>query len=195
MDTNVLQVQSQVEDKMETNKIKPFLPYTGLPVLLLTLVIRQLHRISPVLLLLQAVLIIGVYIASVYDIREKRIPNQLVLMLFGGWVLVMVPQLFFHTEETLYLMLNGVIGFFLGGIIFLVVYVVSRKGLGGGDVKLMAVSGLFLGADGVLPAMLYGSVFAAIAGGTLILLKKMGPKDAMPLVPALFAGMLLCIFF
>ena len=160
MDTNVLQVQSQVEDKMETNKIKPFLPYTGLPVLLLTLIIRQLHRISPVLMLLQAVLIIGVYIASVYDIREKRIPNQLVLMLFGGWVLVMVPQLFFHTEETLYLMLNGVIGFFLGGIIFLVVYVVSRKGLGGGDVKLMAVSGLFLGADGVLPAMLYGSVFA-----------------------------------
>ena len=71
---------------------------------------------------------------------------------------------------------------------------VSRKGLGGGDVKLMAVSGLYLGAGSVLPAMLYGSVLAAVTAGVLIALKKIGRKDAIPLVPFLYAGMLITVF-
>ena len=60
--------------------------------------------------------------------------------------------------------------------------------------KLMAVSGLYLGADGVLPAMLYGSVLSALAAILLILCKKIERKDTIPLVPFLYAGMLVTVF-
>ena len=41
--------------------------------------------------------------------------------------------------------------------------------------------------------MLYGSVLAAVAGLLLILGKKITPKDAIPLVPFLYIGMLLTL--
>ena len=82
----------------------------------------------------------------------------------------------------------------MSGILLLVVYLVSRKGLGGGDVKFMAVSGLYLGAADVLPALLYGAVLSALVGAVLVLLKKISMRDAIPLVPFLFAGMLFVMF-
>ncbi len=75
------------------------------------------------------------------------------------------------------------------------VYLVSRGGLGGGDVKLMAASGLYLGFQKVMQAMLYGSILAALTGGGLILMRKIGRKDTIPLIPFLYAGILLSTFF
>ena len=126
--------------------------------------------------------------------RSKRVPNKLVGAMAAAWILVIVPQLFFQTEKALAIMLSGLIGFVMAGLLFLVVYLISRKGLGGGDVKLMAAAGLYLGVNGVLPAMLYGSVLASVFALVLILAKKIGRKDAIPLVPFLYVGMLLTMF-
>ena len=114
--------------------------------------------------------------------------------MMGGWVLIMVPQMFFVTEEALGTKADGLAGFLKGGLIFWLVYAISRGGLGGGDVKLAATSGLYLGLDGVLSMMLYGSVLAASTGVVLILLKKIKPKDQIPLVPFLYVGILLTVF-
>lgn len=111
----------------------------------------------------------------------------------GTWVLVIVPQLFFQTEKAIAIMISDLIGFAMGGLLFLVVYLVSRKGLGGGDVKLMAVAGLYLGFKNVLPAMLYGSVLSSVFAAALILAKKIGRRDAIPLVPFLYIGMLITV--
>ena len=111
----------------------------------------------------------------------------------GTWVLIIVPQLFFQTEKAIAIMISDLIGFVMGGLLFLIVYLVSRKGLGGGDVKLMAASGLYLGFRNVLPAMLYGSVLSSVFAIVLILAKKIGRKDAIPLVPFLYIGMLITV--
>ena len=107
--------------------------------------------------------------------------------------MILVPQLFIHPETGLSLLLSGAVGALFAGVVFLTVYFVSRRGLGGGDVKLMTVFGLYLGLDSVVPAMLYGTLLAAAAGGILILLKKVGPKDAIPLVPFLYIGVVLTV--
>jgi Flp pilus assembly protein protease CpaA len=146
-----------------------------------------------VILLLRGSLLALSYLAALGDFREKRIPNQLVAVMLGVWVLILVPQIFYRTEYAMWLLMNGGIGFLLAGTVFLIVYLVSRKGLGGGDVKFMAASGLYLGVD-VLPAMLYGSVLSAIAGIVLLLAKKIGRRDVIPLAPFLYAGMLIVIF-
>lgn len=178
----------------EKQNWKSLLPYIGVPMLCGALYLVKRGQLEPVDLLLRSLLLAFGYVASLTDLREKRVPNGLVGAMAGAWVLVIVPQLFYQTEEGIRLLLNGGVGFLAGGLVFLVVYMVSRKGLGGGDVKLMAVSGLYLGLDGVMPVMLIGSVLAAVMGIVLILSKKIGRQDAIPLVPFLYVGMLLTVF-
>lgn len=172
---------------------KKWLPYLGLPILLTALILLKWGHLDGSVLLFRCALVVFGYLAALGDIREKRVPNRLVAAMLGAWVLLLTPQLFFRTQQAIDWALNGGLGLLLGGAVFLTVYLISRKGLGGGDVKLMAVSGLYLGLDGVLPAMLYGSVLAAVAGLLLILGKKITPKDAIPLVPFLYIGMLLTL--
>ncbi len=173
---------------------KTWLPYIGIPVLCGGLVLVQRGRLDGAELLLRALLLVFGYVAAAGDLKNKRVPNRLVAVMAGAWVLVIVPQLLLRTEETLFLAFSGMVGFLLAGFIFLAVYLISRKGLGGGDVKLMAVSGLYLGFGGVLPTMLYGSVLAALTALALIALKKITVKDSIPLVPFLYVGMVLTLF-
>jgi len=141
-----------------------------------------------------ALLILLGYIAMVFDINTKRIPNTLVLIMVSGWLLLIAPMIYFDIESGLSLLADSVFGLLTGGGLFLLIYVVSRKGLGGGDVKFMAAAGLYLGFAKTVPAIFYGTVLAAITGLILILLKKIGRKDKMPLVPFLFAGIMITFF-
>lgn len=172
-------------------------PAVWLPLLPLELAlwaVRQ-NTMDGFSLLLWALLLVFGYAGALWDLKFHRVPNILVAAMACAWAVALVPQLFFHPEAALVSLTNGAVGFLLAGIVFMLVYLISRKGLGGGDVKFMSVSGLYLGASHVLPAMLYGCVLAAAVGVTLLALKKLGRKDAIPLVPFLYAGMLLTMLF
>ena len=179
---------------MNAENRKRMIPYAGIPALGVLLFILRRESEIPIILLLYEVLLVFGYVAAVGDLRAMRISNRLVGAMFCAWVLVMVPQLYLQTETAVVILISGLIGAVLCGILMLVVYMVSRRGLGGGDVKFMAVSGLYLGADGVLPAMLYGAILSAVVGLSLVLLKKIGMRDAIPLAPFLYAGMLIVMF-
>jgi Flp pilus assembly protein protease CpaA len=176
-------------------KLKPLIPYAGLPVICVALLlIRGIDGESNALLRFEALAVFG-YAASVYDIKDKRIPNALVLIMLGAWVVITIPYLFCDTANAIAALASSVAGFALAVILFLLVYFASRKGLGGGDVKFMAAAGLYLGIQNTLPAILYGAVLSAVTGIILILAKKMGRKDAIPFAPFLYVGILLTIFF
>jgi len=132
-------------------------------------------------------------IAAVFDIKTRRIPNKLVLVMLAAWILAVVPKLFLDIDAAVAHMVNSILGFLIGGGLFVLVYLLSRKGLGGGDVKFMAVSGLYIGFGGAISTIFIGSVLAAITGGALILFKKIKRKDPIPLVPFLFAGILVTV--
>ena len=177
---------------MTKEEWKKILPYGGLPVL--GAAFWALRRgAEPAALLLGGVLLAFGYQAALGDLRDKRISNRLVGAMLCAWIVILVPQLFYRTDYALWLLMNGGAGFLLAGAVFLTVYLVSRKGLGGGDVKFMAASGLYLGVD-VLPAMLYGSVLSALVGLGLLLAKKIGRRDAIPLAPFLYAGIVTVLF-
>lgn len=180
---------------MTNTQLKLILPYVGIPIIGITLLFLYLNRIDGFLLLQLELIILFGYIATVLDIKSKRIPNMLILAMLGAWVLTMTPKLFLDIDKAVVLLKDAVLGFMVGGGLFLLVYVISRKGLGGGDVKFMAASGLYVGFAGVISAMLYGTVLAALTGVMLILLKKIGRKDTIPLAPFLYIGILITVFF
>ena len=59
---------------------------------------------------------------------------------------------------------------------------------GGGDIKLMAAAGLFLGWQNTLLAMFFGIVFGGIYGIYLLAAKKAGKKDHFAFGPFLCVG-------
>ena len=65
----------------------------------------------------------------------------------------------------------------IGGGIFLLLAVLSKGALGGGDVKLIAALGLWLGCEKILSVVLIGTVSAGIVALLLILAKKKDRKS------------------
>ena len=179
---------------MIKTKLRPVVPYTGMPVLATAFLLLSAGVLDPFIVLRFELLIVFGYIAAAIDLRTRRIPNSLVLLMLASWILVMIPRLFYDTDMAVALFVDSAVGFAIGGVIFLLVYFISRKGLGGGDVKFMAVVGLYLGSAGILPAMLCGTVLAALTALMLILLKRISKKDAIPLSPFLYAGILVTVF-
>lgn len=179
---------------MKEWKYRQYLPYLGIIPAVGVFLLLKVGGLNAYTLLLRSLLLVFGYIAAWSDFKEKRVSNKLVLSMLIAWLILLVPQLFYHTELALATALSSVLGFLVAGILFLLVYFISRKGLGGGDVKLMATAGLYLGINGVFPAMLWGSILASVTGLILIAAKKIEKKDTIPLVPFLYIGMLLTVY-
>jgi len=179
--------------KMEMGKSKVVLYVAGLLICIAIWLALKAGELSTFHILNFLMLIIFSYVAMITDINTKRIPNMLVSIMIFVWMLLIMSVLFVDAKSGVRLLMDSAIGFLLGGGVFLSVYLISRKGLGGGDVKFMAAAGLYLGFAEVLPAILYGTVLAAIVGLILILLKKIERKGKMPLAPFLFVGIMMTL--
>jgi len=151
-------------------------------------------KLNTFFILRSIMLITFSFMAMLIDIRKRCIPNKLVLGMFTGWLLLMASKLLPDTQAGIPILTDSVVGMLIAGGVFMSVYLLSRRGLGGGDVKFMAVAGLYLGLDGTLPAILYGTVLAALSGLILIALKRIKRKDTIPLAPFLFAGIMITVF-
>jgi len=97
-------------------------------------------------------------------------------------------------------MLNSVIGILAGGgTLFLIAFgyhfITGREGMGGGDIKLLAMIGAFLGWKGVIITIFTGSFIGAVIGSALMLAKGKDSKYAIPFGPFLAAGALISLFF
>ena len=84
--------------------------------------------------------------------------------------------------------LESVLGIVICGGIFFAVIIVSGGGMGGGDMKLAAMLGAFLGFKVGLFAMLTGVVLGGVVAAVLLVLGRKGRKDAIPFGPFLAVG-------
>jgi prepilin signal peptidase PulO-like enzyme (type II secretory pathway) len=179
---------------MKLKEHKTAIYCAGLLIILSVWVIMFAGALSAFSLFRTALLIILSYIAMVIDINTKQIPNELILVMIAGWLLLILPMVFFDTESGIRILVDSVYGLLIGGGLFLLVYLLSRKGLGGGDVKFMSAAGLYLGFSETIPVILFGTIIAALTGFVLILLKKINRKDSIPLAPFLFIGIIITVF-
>jgi leader peptidase (prepilin peptidase)/N-methyltransferase len=95
---------------------------------------------------------------------------------------------------------ESLLGILLGGGSLLLVAwgysaLTKREGMGGGDVKLLAMIGAFLGWQSVIFTIFAGSLIGTLAGATLAFRKGGGRKLAIPFGPFLSLGALLFLFF
>jgi len=85
------------------------------------------------------------------------------------------------------------LGALVGGGVLLLVAIVSRGGMGGGDVKLMAMLGAALGWRGALIALALSQVAGAVVAVGVLVVRRRRPARHVPVgaLIALFGAVLL----
>lgn len=98
-----------------------------------------------------------------------------------------------HALNALYAVLIGGGGFYAIGWIFEKLR--GIEGLGGGDVKLLAMIGAFSHPLGILQTVLVSSLVGTVIGGIFILVSKQGAQTRIPFGPFLALGALSVVLF
>jgi leader peptidase (prepilin peptidase)/N-methyltransferase len=83
----------------------------------------------------------------------------------------------------------------LGGGLLLLIVIVSRGGMGDGDVKFAAALGLWLGWQSLLLTLFLSFVIGGFGGGLLLLLKIKGRKDMIPFGPFIALGAFIALLY
>jgi len=135
-----------------------------------------------------ALLCTSLIIIAFIDLEHKIIPDVITLpgIIIGLTLSLTMPHI---------TLINSIKGLLIGGGLFYAIAIISRGGMGGGDIKLIAMVGSFLGWKNVLLTIFLGSLFGSIVGIVLIILKKKNRKDMVPFGPFLSLGAIISIFF
>jgi leader peptidase (prepilin peptidase)/N-methyltransferase len=131
-----------------------------------------------------AALISMLLTVALIDYDHKIIPNTITLpgivmgLGLSLWALPITP-------------LASLLGVLIGGAFFYLIALISKGGMGGGDIKLIAMIGAFLGWQGAFFTIFSGALLGSLVGVTLMLLGKKGRKDKVPFGPFLSCGAIL----
>ena len=90
--------------------------------------------------------------------------------------------------------LDSFIGLLAGGGFLYLVAVLSRGGMGGGDIKLAGGCGAILGLKGVANTLVTAFILGAVVGIILMLFKIKGRKDPIPFWAFIVLGAFITIF-
>lgn len=138
-------------------------------------------------------IISALIIISVIDLRTNTI-NLGINIFISIMGLILIGLEYISTKD-LNLVFNHIIGFFIvSGFLLLVLLITGGRGMGFGDVNLMAAAGLVLGWQFILLAFMIGCVLAAMIHPVLMKLKRhnrvlaFGPYLALGITIALLFG-------
>ncbi|HPK21885.1 MAG TPA: prepilin peptidase [Smithella sp.] len=127
------------------------------------------------------------------DLDHQIIPDILTLpgiplFFLGAVFIVKIPWL------------EAFLGFLIGGGVLFVIalgyeFIAKREGMGGGDIKLLAMIGAFLGWKSLIFILLFSSLMGAVIGIAAMVIHKQDTKYAIPFGPFLSAAAIAYIFF
>lgn len=147
-----------------------------------------LQPITIVYMFLCSVLII----ISFIDLKERIIPDVLsVPLIIVGFIL----SFFLRNLSTI----DSLLGILAGGGSLLIIavfgtYLFKKEAMGGGDVKLAAMLGAFLGWQLILLSLFLGFFLGAFIG-VIVMVTTKGKSDIVPFGPFIALGALISIFW
>ena len=124
----------------------------------------------------------------VIDLNHRLILNKLTYPAMA-FALVTVPL---RPELTIF---DSLIGGAIGLVLLLLIVVISRGGMGLGDVKMAGLMGLATGFPVIFVALFVGIVVGGLVAIGLLLSKLRGRKDTIPFGPFLAIGAMTALFW
>ncbi len=137
--------------------------------------------------------IAALLVITFIDIDHRIIPD--IITLPGILFFLLVPFISPHITWV-----DSIIGVLLGGGFLLLIamgyqLITKKEGMGGGDIKLLAMVGAFVGWKGVFFTLFLASVVGTLVGLILMLQSNKGMKLAIPFGPFLSIGAITYIHF
>jgi leader peptidase (prepilin peptidase)/N-methyltransferase len=136
---------------------------------------------------------IAVALAAI-DLDVMRLPDKIVLPSYLVALALLTPAVI--AEHSWAAATRGLTGAILLFAFYFVLAVLPR-GMGGGDVKLAGLLGLYLGWLGwssMVIGAFAGFLIGGLAGVVLMLLRRAGRRSRIPFGPAMLAGAFLAVF-
>ncbi len=154
---------------------------------------------SPLSLVILEIMVLVSILVSAIDLRTYTIPNKIVFPFLVS-ALCFAPFNPFLGGRWPDRVESALLGFLTGGGVLLLMAWLGEKflkqeAMGGGDIKLLASFGIFVGWERVIDALFAGSITAGFLGLLLMLTGRLKPKSPIPFGPFLCAGVLSTIFF
>ena len=147
--------------------------------------------VSNLFILYHIITLVFILLFAIYDQRHHKICNK-PLLAFLIWCLfsIQVAIVAESVSPWYYPLLKSGLGFITGFMILFCVALITKGGVGGGDIKLVAVLGIPFGAAGLLAILFISSVIAMIVLTILDRLNKLDVEH-IPFAPYLFLGSLI----
>lgn len=146
-------------------------------------------------------IICSLLVASIIDIRYQIIPDEITIpgivlgAAFHGILKITISEAELMRQGYHMTLTDSFVGILAGGGLLYALAWLSFGGMGGGDVKLMAMIGALLGPAATLMAILIASFIGAGFGIMMIVTGFKGRKDYIPFGPYLAVGTLIVLFF
>jgi len=135
-------------------------------------------------------------VISFIDLEFQIIPDKITLP--GIPIGIIIGSFFLPDPFMRYNVLGleaSLLGFVIGGGVYYALALVSRGGMGGGDIKMMAMVGALMGWKAVLLISFIGSFIGSLVGIFLMVFKGKGRKTKIPFGPFLALGSLITLFY
>jgi leader peptidase (prepilin peptidase)/N-methyltransferase len=182
-------------------KISP--RYFFVELLMASLAVTLLHRFGLSLAFVASfVFVAALIVISFVDLDVRIVPDVISLpgILLGFLISIVAHYLLRDSLLVIPSPLSSFLGIFIGGGFLLLVawgyhFFTGVEGMGGGDVKLLAMIGAFLGWPSIPVTIFFASLGGSVIGLTLMLSKGVGGKHALPFAPFLCIGALLHLLF
>ncbi len=131
-------------------------------------------------------------VVTFIDLDYQIIPDRISL---GGIVIGLICVYFLPIGYK-----DALIGLGLGAgglmaVIYGYYFLTGKQGMGGGDVKLLGMIGVFIGWQGVIFTIFMASLIGSIVGVSWMLYKGKDMKAAIPFGPFLALGALIFVFW
>jgi leader peptidase (prepilin peptidase)/N-methyltransferase len=132
-------------------------------------------------------------IVAFIDMKLQIIPDIIVLIIFIGAVAHEIWKLIKY--KSFVDILDNILGLFTAGILFILVFVFSKGGIGGGDVKLISVLGFILGIPKIFLCIFLSFLLGAIVSIFLLAFGIKEKKDSIPFGPFIVISFIITFFW
>jgi leader peptidase (prepilin peptidase)/N-methyltransferase len=130
---------------------------------------------------------------TIIDLKEMIIPDCLVISVLVISIIHKCCNYFMYGISPE--IINSIVGLLVAGGIFLAIVLLSRGGMGGGDVTLIGALGFVLGFKIVFLNILLSFVLGAIISVFLLATKIKTRKDPIPFGPFIVLGFFLTVLW
>ena len=146
------------------------------------------HAVSGVSLLRMTLTYAVLCCVFITDLEFYLIPNLCSVALLAARGITVILELILLPDSAMLCLIDSIVALVICLILLLIMALITRGGIGMGDVKLFSCIGFMSGIRAVCFTLVIAFLACAMVSTVLLLMKKRQPKDVLPMGPFIWIG-------